>query len=229
METLAAYAGVAIANADLYARAQELAVVEERTRVARELHDAASQRLFSLVYEARAAGLRATDPGSVAALARIEGRAAEALQELRGLVLALRPKSLERDGLAVTLRDHVDALRRTHALDVTLEVDADLGLPLDHEHAVLRIAQEAIHNVVKHAAGAPATVRLEHRGRHAVLTVRDSGPGFDPDARPHTVRTLGLTTMRQRAEAIGATLEVRTAPQQGCTIIVRVPVVRPTR
>src|SRR5207302_854742 len=160
VETLAAYAGVAIANADLYARAQELAVVEERTRVARELHDAASQRLFSLVYEARAAGLRATDPGSVAALARIEGRAAEALQELRGLVLALRPKSLERDGLAVTLRDHVDALRRTHALDVTLEVDADLGLPLDHEHAVLRIAQEAIHNVVKHAAGAPATVRL---------------------------------------------------------------------
>jgi GAF domain-containing protein len=91
VESLARIAGVAIANADLYTGAHELAVAEERTRVARELHDAASQRLFSLVYEARAAAMRAHHPDDAAAFARLEQRASETLHELRGLVFALRP------------------------------------------------------------------------------------------------------------------------------------------
>jgi len=223
VETLAHIAGVAIANADVYSSTHELAVAEERTRVARELHDAASQRLFSLVYEARAAAMRARDPEDAAAFSRLEQRAAETLHELRGLVFALRPKSLERDGLVVTLRDHVDALRRTHGIEIGVEADADLGLSLDAELELLRIAQEAVYNAVKHGGGAPVRVTLRRARGAVTLHVRDSGPGFDPAALPHTVRSHGMTTMRQRARALGASLEVTSAPGAGVLVSVRVP------
>jgi signal transduction histidine kinase len=182
--------------------------------------------LFSLVYEARAAGLRAPDAETSAAFGRLEAGAAEALGELRALVLALRPKSLERDGLAATLRDHVDALRRTHVVDMQVEAAIDLALTLEQEHMLLRIAQEAIHNVVKHAPAAQARVRLQRRGAHAILTVSDTGPGFAPATRSSTERTLGMTTMRQRAAEIGADIEVRSAPGRGTTVTVRVPLAR---
>lgn len=223
VEVLARYAGVAIANAELYGNAQELAVAEERARVARELHDAASQRLFSLVYEARAAAMRASDPADAAAFARLEQRAGETLHELRGLVFALRSKSLERDGLAVTLVDHVEALRHIHGLDIRVEADADLGLALDDEQELLRIAQEALQNAVKHGHGAAVRVSVRRQRGAVVLTVRDDGPGFDPQALPRTVRSHGMTTMRQRARALGSELSVRSAPGQGSVVSVRVP------
>jgi len=223
VEVLARYAGVAIANADVYSDAQELAVAEERSRVARELHDAASQRLFSLVYEARAAGIRAQSAEDAAAFARLEQRAQETLHELRGLVFALRPKSLERDGLAVTLLDHVEALRRTHGIDISLEADAELGLSLDAEQELLRIAQEAMQNAVKHGGGAAVRVLLRRKSGAVVLTVRDDGPGFDPESLPRTVRSLGMTTMRQRARSLGGELSVRSAPGRGAVVSVRVP------
>ncbi len=225
LETIAGYAGVAIANAQLYERAQSLAVVEERTRVARELHDAASQRLFSLVYEAHAAALRSPDPEVAAVLGHLEGQAAEALRELRGLVHALRPKSLERDGLAAALGAHVDALGRGGGVVPVLEADPDLGLTLEQEHGLLRIAQEAVHNALRHG-GAPVRIRLRRLAAAVELSVCDRGPGFEPQALPRTVRTLGMTTMRERADALGARLEVVSAPGQGCLVRVRVPLRR---
>jgi signal transduction histidine kinase len=226
LETIAGYAGVAIANAQLYESAQSLAVVEERTRVARELHDAASQRLFSLVYEARAAALRSPDPEAAAVFGHLEGQAAEALRELRGLVHALRPKSLERDGLAAALAAHLDALGRTGGVAPVLEADPDLGLTLEQEHGLLRIAQEAAHNALRHGGGAPVRIRLRRLAGAVELSVCDRGPGFDPQALPHTVRTLGMSTMRERAAALGARLDVVSAPGQGCSVRVRVPLRR---
>lgn len=223
VETLAAYAGVAIANARLYQQAQELATVEERARVARELHDAVSQMLFSMVYEARAAALRATDADAREALQRLEASAAAALREMRGLVHALRPKSLERDGLESTLRDHVEALRRAYGARIELRVKGTISLPPSEELALLRIAQEALHNAVRHAAEARVMVSLEQNDGQVLLSVRDQGPGFDPGVLPRTARTMGLATMRERAAAIKATLEVDSALGQGCYIRVRLP------
>jgi len=223
VENLAAYAGVAIANADLLTRSQQVAVMEERTRVARELHDAASQRLFSLVYQARAARLGAADPGTGAQFAKLEASANEALGELRSVVQALRPKSLERDGLAAALREHVDTLRRTHPLTISVEADDQLGLTLDQEHALLRIAQEAVHNIVKHAPGASARVRLQRRHADVVLTVSDNGPGLDPSARSRTESTMGMSSMYARAGEIGARITVRSSPGTGATVTVHVP------
>ena len=225
LETLAGYAGVAIANADLYSRAQQLAVIEERTRVARELHDAATQTLFSLVLAARAAALSTSDSQARSELRGFEERASSALHELRGLVNALRPKSLERDGLPVTLIDHAEALR-PGGDTIVVEADPSVRLPLDHEHALLRIAQEALHNAMRHAPGAAIRVTLQRVGRVTTLTVRDDGPGFDTTLVRNTRRTMGLTTMRERAERIGAEFSVESAPGKGSTVTVRVPVPR---
>jgi signal transduction histidine kinase len=221
LESLAAYAGVAIANADLYARAQELAVVEERTRVASELHDAATQTLFSLVLAARAAALSTDDERARDELREFESRASAALHELRGLVYALRPKSLERDGLARTLGDHVEMLNRGGA-DVVVDADASLRLPLDAEHALLRIAQEALHNAVRHAPGAPVHVSLHRETGVAVLRISDRGPGFEIGGVRRTSRGLGMSTMRERADRAGATLAVTSALGEGTSVTVRI-------
>lgn len=222
VETLAAYAGVAIANARLYRQAQELATLEERARVARELHDSVSQRLFSMVYEARAAAMRAADPECGDPLRRLERSAAAALKEMRGLIQALRPKSLERDGLETTLRDHVEALRRTHGADIHVRVQGERRLPPGQELALLRIAQEALYNALRHAPGARIQVALEQGADEVRLSVSDQGPGFDPEALPRTKRTMGLITMRERASAIRGELEIDAAPGRGSTVRVRV-------
>jgi len=220
MESLAAYAGVAIVNTDLYARTQQLAVAEERARVARELHDAATQSLFSLVLSARAAALSTDDERARHELEGFERRASAALQELRGLVHALRPKSLERDGLARTLADHAESLRRSGA-DVVVEADDGVRLALDAEHALRRIAQEALHNATRHAAGARVHLSLRREGKSLVMRVSDNGPGFDPRAVARTNRGLGLSTMLDRAAAIGAEFAVKSAVGEGTTVSVR--------
>lgn len=226
LETLAAYAGVAIANADLYARSQRLAVVEERNRVARELHDAATQTLFSLVLAARAAAMTTRDDDARVAILDLEQRTTSALQELRGLVHALRPRSLERDGLAATLADHVEALR-TSGARVTVDAAEGIHLPLETEHALLRIAQEALHNAMRHASGSSVRVTLRAGAKTLTLRVRDDGPGFDPAALPRTRRGMGLATMRERAHEIGARLEVRGRPGAGTTVTVSLPLTQP--
>jgi signal transduction histidine kinase len=221
LETLAAYAGVAIANAELYARSQRLAVMEERNRVARELHDAATQTLFSLVLAARAAALSTRDEEARATILGLEERTTSALQELRGLVHALRPKSLERDGLAATLADHADALR---ASGVAIVVDAAEGvrLPLETEHALLRIAQEALNNAIRHAPGSSVRVTLRAGAKTVTLRVHDGDAGFKPASLPHTRRGMGLATMRERADEIGARFAIRSS-SKGTTVSVTVP------
>ncbi|HEY4026078.1 MAG TPA: GAF domain-containing sensor histidine kinase [Candidatus Dormibacteraeota bacterium] len=229
VETLAAYAGVAIANATLYRRAQELATVEERARVARELHDSVSQRLFGMVYEARAAALQTGDAQARDALRRLERGVSAALEEMKALVYAVRPKSLDRDGLEATLRDHVEALRRTGGAAIELRVHGELRLTPSQDLALLRIAQEAIYNALRHAAGARVQVGLEQDAGEARLSVRDWGPGFDPAALPRARRTMGLATMRERATAVRATLELDSAPGRGTEVRVRLRVGRRPR
>lgn len=220
LETLAAYAGVAIANAELYSQSQRLAVVEERNRVARELHDAATQTLFSLVLAARAAALSTSDAAARATILGFEERTTSALQELRGLVQALRPKSLERDGLPATLADHAEALRAS-GVAIVLDAAEGVRLPLDTEHALLRIAQEALNNAMRHAPGAAVRVTLRAGAKTVTLRVRDAGPGFNPAALPRTRRGMGLATMRERADEIGARLAIRSSAS-GTTVTVSV-------
>jgi signal transduction histidine kinase len=225
VEMLASHAGIAIASANLYAQGQTLAVMEERNRLARELHDAVSQSLFSMQFEAKAAAMQArkNPAGAAEALDHLQKQAAGALKEMRGMVYALRPKSLERDGLVATLQDHIDALRRAHRVDVSVRIQGRPELAFDQEFALLRIAQEALQNALKHAPGAPISVTLRQRRAGTELEVADAGGGFDAEQLPRTTRTMGLETMRARAADINASLSIDAGPGGGTSVSIFLP------
>jgi signal transduction histidine kinase len=144
----------------------------------------------------------------------------DALAEMRTLIFELRPQGLETDGLAQALRTHGAAVQGRTGLEVAVEVEAEDRLPLDQEEALYRIAQEALHNVVKHANARHARISLRRAGRDLQLTVEDDGIGFDPGAVPRG--HLGLVGMRQRAERIGAELLISRRPGGGTRVRVLV-------
>ncbi len=226
IELLAAHAKIAITNARLYEESRELSVLAERNRLALELHDVVSQKLFGLVLSAEAAAtLLDRDPEAAREhVARLPALAQAALDELRSLVFELRPPDLERDGLAGALRKHVAVLRRVDQREIELDV-AD-GLPADpaRDGEVLRIAQEALQNALRHARAEHVTVRLHTGGGRLSLEVADDGEGFDPDAAELRSRRLGLTSMEERAHRLGGSLRIDSAPGRGTTVRLEVPV-----
>jgi signal transduction histidine kinase len=218
---LAAHAAIAITNARLYERARELSIVAERNRLALDLHDAVSQKLFGLVLNAEAtATLLERDPAAARdRIVRLQTQAQEALDELRSLVFELRPPDLERDGLGGALRKHVELLRRLEQYEIDLVLDGDLPADPPRDAEILRIAQEAIQNALRHARADHVAVRLSA----GVLEVEDDGVGFDPDAPAARSRRLGLTSMEERARRIGARLEIRSAPGAGTSVRLEAP------
>jgi signal transduction histidine kinase len=222
IELLAAHAAIAIANARLYERSRELSILSERNRLALELHDAVSQKLFSLVLTAEAAGTLLDREGDAAAaraqVAKVQESAREALDELRSLIFELRPPDLLRDGLCGALRKHVEVVRALQPGDIELELDADLETDPVRAREILRIAQEALGNALRHANAEHVWVQLTDADGHVVLEVRDDGVGFDPDAAAVRSRRLGLTSMEERAERLGGRLSVESAPGAGTTV-----------
>jgi signal transduction histidine kinase len=223
--TFAAHAAVAIANARLYERSRELNILEERNRLARELHDAVAQRLFALRLTAQAAGeLIDTDRAAAREqVARLEELAEEAIGELRAVILALRPATIETEGLAATLAKQVDVLRRAHGLSIDLTVTGSPTLPPAAGSEVLRIAQEALQNALRHADADRVAVTLAGNGSTVTLTVADDGAGFDVEAPAVRSRRLGLTSMEERAAALGGTLEIDSRPGEGTAVRLAVP------
>ncbi|HKO28809.1 MAG TPA: GAF domain-containing sensor histidine kinase [Solirubrobacteraceae bacterium] len=225
IELLAAHASIAITNARLYEQSRELSILSERNRLALELHDVVSQKLFSVMLTAEAAATQ-MDRDLIAARAQLERLrelAGEALEELRSLILGLRPPELERDGLAGTLRKEVEMVARTHGAHIELTIEP--GLPgdgdsddPDRELALLRIAHEALHNAVRHAKADHVTVRLAGENGKLVVEVSDDGVGFDPRAADVRSRHLGLTSMEERARELHGRLKIRSAPGQGTTV-----------
>jgi signal transduction histidine kinase len=226
----AAHAAIAMANARLYEHNRELTVVAERNRLARELHDAVAQKLFSLRLTARAAAaLAERDPGrTVRELEQVERLAAEALAELRAVIFELRPADLA-DGLVASLRKHAEVLDRAYETDVrfTAEGAAAVVLAEEQEAVLYRIAQEALHNALRHAKARSVEVRLRALDGHAVLEVADDGTGFDPAAVSQSAEQngggLGLASMRDRAEAAGAAFSIEASPGIGTVVRLEVP------
>jgi signal transduction histidine kinase len=225
IEMLAAHAAVAIENARLLERSRELSIVEERNRLSRELHDSVSQKLFGIVLTAEAAAtLIDRDDGTAAEqVARLGELAQEALGELRGLIFELRPQSLEEEGLAATLRKQVDMLRRVHGREIELRIAGGAKCAPEDEAEVLRVAQEALGNALRHAEAERIELRMEARDGRLVVTVADDGIGFDPAAPGVRSRRLGLTSMEERARALGGTLAVVSRPGEGTTVTLEVP------
>lgn len=226
----AAHAAIAVTNARLYEHNRELTVVAERNRMARELHDAVAQKLFSLRLTARtASALAGRDPArTVRELEQVERLAAEALAELRAVIFELRPADLA-DGLVSSLRKHVEVLDRAHEANVRIAADEAVVLPEEHEAVAFRITQEALYNALRHAGARTVEVRLGTRDGQAVLEVADDGSGFDTSDTSDTAGAaeqqngLGLASMRDRAYSIGGALTIDAAPGKGTTVRLEVP------
>ncbi|WP_138899259.1 GAF domain-containing sensor histidine kinase [Streptomyces chryseus] len=222
---LAQHAAIALTNARLYERSRELTIAEERSRLAHELHDAVSQKLFSLRLTAQAAAaLVDRDPARAKGeLQQVASLAAEAADELRAAVVELRPAALDEDGLIATLRTQIQVMDRAHTARVTFHSSGVRALPAAQEEALLRVAQEALHNALRHSGADHVDVVLERNGQGARLRVSDDGSGFDPKTVRRAGRHLGLVSMRDRAGGAGGRLTVESAPGKGTTIEMEVP------
>ncbi len=189
-------------------QAAELAAGRERAHLAQELHDSVTQALFSMTITAGAARmlLERDEPGVEAKLEELRALAREALGEMRGLISELRPGSLVEEGFVPALRKHLAAVQGRTGLVIRLDAGPHLPrLPLATEDALYRIAQEAIHNVVKHACAHEVSVRIAGSSGGVELEIGDDGVGFDPGARSDG---LGLVGMAARAERLGGSVTV---------------------
>jgi signal transduction histidine kinase len=225
LRLLAAHAAIALVNARLYERSRELSIVEERQRIARELHDAVTQKLFSLRLTADAAAtLAVRDPQrTVEELGTVRRLAAEVADELRAIVVGLGPVDLAGDGLDVALRKQAELLDRVHGAAVRFTGEAVPRLGSAAEEAAYRIAQEALHNALRHGAPSTVDVRLGTTGGLVRLEVVDDGRGFDAAGQAGSSQRLGLASMRDRARAAGGRLELHSAPGSGTTVRLLLP------
>ncbi len=227
---------MAIENTRLYEQAQKLAAVEERQHLARELHDAVSQTLFSASLAAdvlprlwerdREAGLRC--------LSEVQQLTRGALAEMRTLLLELRPTALVETELGALLRQLAEAVTSRARIPVTVQAAPHCTLPPEVQVALYRIAQEALSNAVKHAGAKQLTVTLrcvspclgENGSQQAggvELIVADDGQGFDLNVKTRGGKGLGLGIMRERAAAVGAAFQIQSQPGQGTRITANWP------
>lgn len=226
LASIADQVGVAVENARLYQQAEQLAVMEERERLAHDLHDSVTQSLYSLTLLAEAAR-RLVRAGEVERagdyLTRLGETAQDALKQMRLLVYRLRPPALEREGLVGAIQQRLGAVERRAGVKAHLLASDSIKLPAPIEECLYRITQEALNNALKHAMASSVTVRIQVVDSHADLEVADNGVGFDPDAPEHQ-QGMGLASMRERAKKLGGTLHVLSAPGQGTRVRVRMRV-----
>lgn len=214
---------VALENARLYQQATEQAAFEERQHLARELHDSVSQALYAILLGTHTAQRKLEDggQGTSEALAYVENLAQAALAEMRALIFVLRPESLEKEGLVGVLSKQLDAMETRHGIDAELATDGEPELPFASKQVLYRVAQEALHNVVKHARAAHVWVRLDHVQGVLRLSVRDDGEGFL--AEGEFPGHLGLKSMRERMAEAGGSVAIESAPGEGTTVSVYLP------
>jgi signal transduction histidine kinase len=227
LSLFAAHAAIALTNARLSERSRELSVLEERARLARDLHDAVSQKLFSLRARARAAAVLADrDPARAAAeMEAVAQLGAEAHAELRAVIDGLAPPELGEAGLAESLRRYAVLAGRAHGVTVRFWAAELPVLEEQQEAALYRVAQEALHNALRHAGAREIAMSLSRSPRRVILEVTDDGSGFTPGA-PGAPGGLGLASIRGRAAAAGGTLTIRSAPGAGTTVRLAVPLRR---
>jgi signal transduction histidine kinase len=224
LASIADQIGVAVENARLFERAERLAVVEERQRLARELHDSVTQSLYSatLLTEVarRAAGARDVE-STQGYLDELGAITQQALKEMRLLVYELRPPTLEQKGLVGALQQRIDAVEGRAGIKARLLVEGEVEPEPYVEEALYRIGQEALNNALKHAMANAVTVRIQASDDLIEMQVVDDGRGFDPSSSNER-GGMGLTTMRERAEQVDGTFTVQSSPGNGTRVKVAV-------
>ncbi len=202
---------------------QELAALEERGRLARDLHDTVKQHNFATLMQVRAArNLLESDPtGAAQRLVEAEDLLRTSQQELGLLIDELRPAALEGRGLAAAVRDFLASWSEHTRIPADLQVSQERALPLAVEQALFRVAQEALSNVARHSRASAVTVRLEYHAFAVHMEISDNGVGFTPgEAR----RGFGMDSMQSRLAELGGTLEMDSSPEQGTRVRAVAPI-----
>lgn len=221
---IADQAAVAVQNSRLFSQLQQQTSKEERQRLARELHDSVAQALYGITLSLETAltwlerdPAKARKPIEYAFQLSKGGTA-----EMRALLFALRPESLEQEGLVAALSKQATVLSARYHLNVHTNLCAEPALPLSTKEALYRIAQEALHNVIKHAEATEVHLNLLQQQNNLLLEIVDNGKGFDPQQT--FVGHLGLQSMGERAEGIGAIIHLNAQPGKGVHLQINVPV-----
>jgi nitrate/nitrite-specific signal transduction histidine kinase len=227
LQSLGNQVAIAIENARLYESSHKLAVLEERSRLARELHDTITQALFSLDLHAKALKTYFKKDMSLAEeqVHKIRQITHDTLQEMRSLIFDLRPGLIEQIGLIPALKRLIEQSRCAGGPELLLHVTGEPKLPPEVERGLYRIAQEGINNAIKHAHAHQIEVQLEVDDGEMMLSVRDDGTGFDLLSLKPNSRSLGLLSMKERAKLMNAELIVDTRQGEGTRLEVHVPVV----
>jgi signal transduction histidine kinase len=225
LQSLADQTAVAVENAQLYKQAQQLAVVEERNRLARELHDSVTQALYGITLHAEAAyrqlGAQRPDLANEQ-LSELRNTAQEALREMRLLIFELRPSVVEMQGLVPALRARLEAVEERAGLRVEMNLDEHLDLSDRVQDGLYRIAQEALNNALKHAKANQIVLNLSGTLSKVTLEILDDGLGFKPDEAIEG-GGLGLDGIIERAELLRGELTIDSWPGKGTTIRIEVP------
>jgi len=220
--------GIAVENARLYKQAEQAAVITERNRLARELHDSVTQGLYSVTLFAEAAAILLADGKNLEAaehLRELRDTAQEALREMRLLIFELRPLALEKTGLVATLQTRLEAVEMRGGIKAELQVEGAPNverLPFAVQEELYHIAQEALNNALKHAHAQRVRVHLQFLDTATSLEVWDDGVGFEPEGAREGAG-LGLPGMKERAQRIGGKLQIEGAPGKGTRVTIEVP------
>lgn len=226
MNLFADQAAIAIKNSRLHNQAEQLAVLEERQRLARELHDSVSQSLYSVSLYADAARLAIADgeiEETVNNIQELRNMAREAMLDMRLLIFELHPPILEEEGLTVALQTRLESVEARSGIKTVFEVKEDRRLPIHIESELYRIAQEALTNAVKHARAKVIQVQLHFSEKKFRMILWDNGIGFDPKNTSHG-GGLGLRSMQQRIQRIDGTMVIDSKPGEGTAITIEVDI-----
>lgn len=212
-------------NAELAEKARFSAVIEERQRLARDLHDAVSQQLFAISMTATAVGrtLEKDYDKAHRQINLIEEMASVAQSEMRALLLHLRPVHLEGKKLSEGLNELLQELKSKVPIEILFEINEEISLSKGIEDHLFRIVQEALSNTLRHSRATKMEIKLQHGSDMIRLSIRDNGVGFDLQVKKHA--SYGIVSMKERVHEIGGSLHIITAPDKGTRIDIRVPLV----
>jgi nitrate/nitrite-specific signal transduction histidine kinase len=225
LTSIANQIGIAVENAQLFKQTRKVAIIDERNRLARDLHDSVTQSIYSLTLFSEA-GQRMIDSGDLVEIKENQTRLGEiaqhALQEMRLLVYELRPQILEKEGLIGALEHRLASVERRAGINARLHVAQVMDLPLKIEEELFHLSMEALNNILKHAGASEIDISLDSENDLLILKVEDNGRGFDPEVAINQ-GGIGISSMIERAEKIGGSLSIQSEPDTGTVLRVKIP------
>ena len=218
-QSLTQRAALSIENAMLFEQTKELAVLEERTRLAHDLHDSAKQKAFAAMAQlSTVKGIVESNlPSAREHLNEAEDLVYEVIQELTFLIQEMYPQGLKEKGLEMSLREYIFEWENRNDIQAKYIVGHSMRLPMPIEQALFRIAQEALANVARHSHATKVEIHLEYQPETVKMSIRDNGNGFDPAKRASGI---GLRAIRERTLSINGQVDIQSAPGKGTLISV---------